>query len=262
MTSGHIIGTASTYNSQVKCGDDVITRIVYATERNGLKELQDLVVGNINTMLAELAEKNKVPQAMIDYIVVAGNTTMMHLFYGIDPAAHPRGALYPDRHLFPAHPRQERGPAGRSPGHHLLHAERGKLRGRRHHLRRARVADPQAGQGLALHRHRHERRDRAREQGLARDRGMLGGPGLRGERHQVRHARHGRGHRRGRDRSENVRGELPRHRRLETHRHLRLGHDRHPRRDVSERRDRSEGKDPGRDRVQAHPPRARAAWSS
>ncbi len=85
MTNGHVLGTASTYNSQVKCGDDVITRIVYATERNGLKELQDLAVGNINTMLAELAEKNKVAPGMIDYMVVAGNTTMMHLFYGIDP---------------------------------------------------------------------------------------------------------------------------------------------------------------------------------
>src|SRR5512143_4012893 len=85
MTNGHIIGTASTYNSQVKCGDDVITRIVYATERNGLKELHDLAVGNINTMLTELAEKNNIPPSMIDYLAVAGNTTMEHLFYGIDP---------------------------------------------------------------------------------------------------------------------------------------------------------------------------------
>jgi len=85
MTNGHIIGTASTYNSQVKCGDDVITRIVYATERNGLKELHDLAVGNINTMLTELSEKNNIPPSMIDYLVVAGNTTMIHLFYGIDP---------------------------------------------------------------------------------------------------------------------------------------------------------------------------------
>ena len=85
MTSGRIIGTASTYNSQVKCGDDVITRIVYATERNGLKELQNLAVGNINNMLMELAERNNVPPSMIDYLVVAGNTTMEHLFYGIDP---------------------------------------------------------------------------------------------------------------------------------------------------------------------------------
>jgi uncharacterized 2Fe-2S/4Fe-4S cluster protein (DUF4445 family) len=85
MSDGRVLGTASTYNSQVKCGDDVITRIVYATERNGLRELQKLAVGNINTMLAELAEKNKVATGMIDYLVVAGNTTMMHLFYGIDP---------------------------------------------------------------------------------------------------------------------------------------------------------------------------------
>jgi uncharacterized 2Fe-2S/4Fe-4S cluster protein (DUF4445 family) len=85
LTNGHIIGTASTYNSQVKCGDDVITRIVYATERNGLKELQDLVVANINAMLLDLAEKSNVPQGLIDYIVVAGNTTMEHLFYGINP---------------------------------------------------------------------------------------------------------------------------------------------------------------------------------
>jgi uncharacterized 2Fe-2S/4Fe-4S cluster protein (DUF4445 family) len=85
MTNGHVIGTASTYNSQVKCGDDVITRIVYATERNGLKELRDLAVNNINTMLTELAEKNSVQPSMIDYLVVAGNTTMEHLFYGIDP---------------------------------------------------------------------------------------------------------------------------------------------------------------------------------
>jgi len=85
MKNGHIIGTASTYNSQVKCGDDVITRIVYATERNGLTELQDLVLGNINTLLGDLAEKNGISPGMIEYIVVAGNTTMTHLFYGIDP---------------------------------------------------------------------------------------------------------------------------------------------------------------------------------
>jgi len=101
MTNGNIIGTASTYNSQVKCGDDVITRIVYATERNGLKELQGLVVGNINTMLTELAEKNKVPQGMIDYIVVAGNTTMEHLFYGIDPQHLREEPYIPTATFFP-----------------------------------------------------------------------------------------------------------------------------------------------------------------
>ncbi len=85
MTNGHIVGTASTYNSQVKCGDDVITRIVYATERNGLRELQGLALDNVTALLSQLTEINQVSPGMIDYIVVAGNTTMQHLFYGIDP---------------------------------------------------------------------------------------------------------------------------------------------------------------------------------
>ncbi|MDA8098805.1 MAG: ASKHA domain-containing protein [Nitrospiraceae bacterium] len=85
MKNGQIVGTASSYNAQVKCGDDVITRIVYATEKNGLQELQDLAVGNITAMLTELANKNAISPTMIDYIVVAGNTTMNHLFYGINP---------------------------------------------------------------------------------------------------------------------------------------------------------------------------------
>jgi uncharacterized 2Fe-2S/4Fe-4S cluster protein (DUF4445 family) len=101
MTNGHIVGTASTYNSQVKCGDDVISRIVYATEMNGLKELQELAVGNMNALLADLAEKSAIPPGMIDYIVVAGNTTMMHLFYGIDPANIREEPYIPAATFFP-----------------------------------------------------------------------------------------------------------------------------------------------------------------
>jgi uncharacterized 2Fe-2S/4Fe-4S cluster protein (DUF4445 family) len=101
MADGRIVGASSTYNSQVKCGDDVITRIVYATERNGLKELQDLAVGNINTMLAELAARNNVAPGMIDYLVVAGNTTMEHLFYGIDPQYVREAPYIPAAAFFP-----------------------------------------------------------------------------------------------------------------------------------------------------------------
>ncbi len=85
MKNGQILGSASSYNPQVKCGDDVITRIVYATEKNGLQELQELAVGSIDTMLTELSHRHGVAPGMIDYVVVAGNTTMSHLFYGIDP---------------------------------------------------------------------------------------------------------------------------------------------------------------------------------
>jgi uncharacterized 2Fe-2S/4Fe-4S cluster protein (DUF4445 family) len=101
MQNGHIVGTLSSYNPQVKCGDDVITRIVYATEKNGLQELQDLVVGSISAMLNELAHKNSVEPSMIDYIVVAGNTTMTHLFYGVNPQFIREEPYIPTAMFFP-----------------------------------------------------------------------------------------------------------------------------------------------------------------
>ena len=101
MITGRIIDTASTYNSQGKCGDDVITRIVYATEMNGLQELQDLVVGNINAMLTDLAKKHNLPPSLIDYILVAGNTTMEHLFYGINPQYIREEPYIPTASFFP-----------------------------------------------------------------------------------------------------------------------------------------------------------------
>jgi len=101
LQNGHIVGTASTYNAQVKCGDDVITRIVYATEKNGLQELQDLAVGNIATMLTELAHKHGVEPGMVEYIVVAGNTTMCHLFYGVNPQYIREEPYIPTAAFFP-----------------------------------------------------------------------------------------------------------------------------------------------------------------
>ena len=86
LFSGKIMDMASTYNPQVRCGEDVISRIVYATEMNGLDELQGLVVGAVNDMVDAMAAKSKIHRDAVDNMVISGNTTMTHLFYGIDPA--------------------------------------------------------------------------------------------------------------------------------------------------------------------------------
>jgi len=86
MFSGKVIGQASTYNPQTRCGEDIISRIVYATEMDGLDELQNLVTGAVNGLIEGLARDNDIPLSDIDDMVVSGNTTMTHLFYGIDPA--------------------------------------------------------------------------------------------------------------------------------------------------------------------------------
>ena len=83
---GRIIDVASNYNPQMKYGDDVITRIVYATSKDsGLKDLNSLIISNINTLTEGIAKKNKIDLNLIDNIVIAGNTTMTHLFYGVNP---------------------------------------------------------------------------------------------------------------------------------------------------------------------------------
>ena len=73
------------FNSQIRYGDDVITRIVYATEGGGLEELKETVVSDIRTLLTPLIERHEIPIQEIESAVIAGNTTMTHLFWGIDP---------------------------------------------------------------------------------------------------------------------------------------------------------------------------------
>jgi len=79
------LGRESEYNAQISGGDDVISRIVYAMKKDGLSRLQGLVVGTINTLVDRLLEKTGVERDDIVSLVAAGNTTMVHLFYGIDP---------------------------------------------------------------------------------------------------------------------------------------------------------------------------------
>lgn len=79
------LGRESEYNAQISCGDDVISRIVYSMKKDGLARLQGLVAGTINTLVDRLVEKTGVERDDIVSLVAAGNTTMTHLFYGIDP---------------------------------------------------------------------------------------------------------------------------------------------------------------------------------
>jgi len=86
LLTGKVVDMASTYNPQVRCGEDVISRIVYASEMGGLDELQRLVIDAVNGLIEEMARRKEIDPEAIDNIVISGNTTMTHLFYGIDPA--------------------------------------------------------------------------------------------------------------------------------------------------------------------------------
>ena len=86
-SDGTLVDAGMTYNSQMRYGDDVITRIVYATEGGGLRDLQNAIVNDLNDLLAPIIEKNKIDVDDIDSAVISGNTTMSQLFWGLDPSS-------------------------------------------------------------------------------------------------------------------------------------------------------------------------------
>lgn len=101
LMDGNLIDVGSTYNSQIRHGDDVITRIVFATEGNGLKELRDAVVTDINDLIAPMIERHAVTFEDIESVIISGNTTMSHLFWGLDPSYIREEPYTPTLNAFP-----------------------------------------------------------------------------------------------------------------------------------------------------------------
>ena len=85
LAKGEILGHAADYNSQMSYGDDVITRIVFSQKEQGLQKLQRSVAATINQVMHRLLKQHQLAVEEISHITLAANTTMTHLFYGIDP---------------------------------------------------------------------------------------------------------------------------------------------------------------------------------
>jgi len=86
LMSGKNVGDISELNPQILYGDDVISRISYAIQsKENIKLMQKSVISGINNLIEQLIEKIGITQNDIYDVVVAGNTTMIHLLLGIDP---------------------------------------------------------------------------------------------------------------------------------------------------------------------------------
>jgi len=85
LLTGQVIETAGGYNAQVRCGEDVISRIIYARTPEGLAELQQLVISTINELIEQILKATGLSARNIGCVVAAGNTTMIHLLLGLDP---------------------------------------------------------------------------------------------------------------------------------------------------------------------------------
>ncbi|MGC1401300.1 MAG: ASKHA domain-containing protein [Thermodesulfobacteriota bacterium] len=84
LNSGSILAQHVEYNSQISYGEDVISRIVYTQKPGGRQKMKDLVISTINGIIKQLLKKYKVSSESITHMTLAGNTTMTHLFLGIE----------------------------------------------------------------------------------------------------------------------------------------------------------------------------------
>jgi len=86
LKKAEVIAVAATTNPQNIYGADVISRINHASQGDDeLKQLQDKVIDAANDIVKDLLKQTKIARDRIYEIVAVGNTTMSHLFMGIDP---------------------------------------------------------------------------------------------------------------------------------------------------------------------------------
>lgn len=88
LTNGRLIGHRSKLNSQIVFGADVINRIDHASKNilNRRAE-RDAIEDTINELIAELCGEFSVKPESIYEAAYCGNSTMQHLFLGINPEA-------------------------------------------------------------------------------------------------------------------------------------------------------------------------------
>ena len=85
MENGDVLAKGSTGNGQIRYGADVINRIIESQKPGGQKKLQDAVIKEtINPMIHEMCKNAGISASQIYRMSIAGNTTMNHLFAGIN----------------------------------------------------------------------------------------------------------------------------------------------------------------------------------
>jgi uncharacterized 2Fe-2S/4Fe-4S cluster protein (DUF4445 family) len=101
LTTGRLAATDTEANPQAAYGADVISRIHRATTPAGLATLHNLVIDAVNGLIGRLCERARTSRERVYLVTVAGNTTMHHLFAGINPAALGMAPFVPIAKYFP-----------------------------------------------------------------------------------------------------------------------------------------------------------------
>jgi uncharacterized 2Fe-2S/4Fe-4S cluster protein (DUF4445 family) len=88
LVTGQVRAQVAEYNGQIARGEDVVSRIIFATKNGGAAELRQRVLDTINGLLVLACKRVKLPQGKVTpgqvvKVTIAGNSTMIHLLLGI-----------------------------------------------------------------------------------------------------------------------------------------------------------------------------------
>lgn len=83
LKQGEVIAQAAEYNGQISRGEDVISRIIYASKNGGSDEMRRLILKTINALVERVCKRAKCESERIMKATLAGNSTMMHLLLGL-----------------------------------------------------------------------------------------------------------------------------------------------------------------------------------
>ena len=87
LRSGLELGSASSLNPQARYAQDVLSRIKMGSKPEGLYILHSELIKELNRLIRDAAAQPRIASKYIYEAVFSGNTTMLHLAAGVDPAS-------------------------------------------------------------------------------------------------------------------------------------------------------------------------------
>ncbi len=110
LEDGSEVGRRGEYNRQSRYGEDVISRINYASKNEkGVQEVNQALIETINELIAELLSREDIDTEQIKILMMAGNTTMVHTLMGADPNNIRRSPFVPNFFMPPVFKAEELG---------------------------------------------------------------------------------------------------------------------------------------------------------
>lgn len=85
LSTGQTLKESSFDNPQLSVGPDILVRIHFADQDDGLAEVHRLIIDGLNRRIVKLCESCELKPDNVYALSVAGNTAMTHLFMGLNP---------------------------------------------------------------------------------------------------------------------------------------------------------------------------------